>query len=168
MLVAGSYALVDKIKEENFIIFNLSSYLEGYQRLRLQPPMSVYNPEEQIFDVNYANFLLNDNNAFHDLMQIILNLYDGKRIYIIYNIDDEYNDLIAESLLKFIQQRYGYNYCIVQSYEDLDFIISNNTISNFTINGIYNLDLDKKRYIENNIKEFEHHGIKSIPKGHLF
>lgn len=168
MLVAGNYTLVNKVREENFIIFNLSSYLEGYQRLRLQPPMSVYNPEEQVFDMNYANFLLNNDVAFYDLMQIVLNLYDGRNIYILYNIDDDYNELIAESLLKFIQQRYGYNYYIIQSYEDLDFIISNDTNSNFTINGIYNLDIDKKRYIENNIKGFESNGVKFIPEGQLF
>lgn len=164
MLMAGDHTIVDRVKEEDFIIFNLSSFLEGYPRLKLQPTMGIYNVDEQIFDINYANFLLNDSNTFCDLMKIIINLYHGNNVYIIYHTDDEYNELIAESLLKFIQQRYGYNHYIIHTYEDLDFIINNSINSNFTINGIYNLDIDKKRYTEINIKGNESYGVKLIPE----
>ena len=50
--------------------------------------------------------------------------------------------MVAESLLKFIQQRYGYNGYIINEASDVEFLNE----GSFTIQGLYNLDIDKERY----------------------
>ena len=71
-------------------ILNFCSLNEQYPRLQLLPPidfrtMPVSNPElaEYEFDMRYANWLLQDENAFIDLMQIVFSLYQGYDIFLL-------------------------------------------------------------------------------------
>ena len=128
-------------------IFNLSSTLEEGERLfKLIPPFSADDyKDEKEFDINYANYVLSNDAAFIDLMKIIYLQYENnndKLIYVLVNFD-EIRDIITESLIKLIQQRYGINACIVKEYEDFDTLED----SEFDINGLYNLDQDKERYV---------------------
>lgn len=127
--------------------FNLSSTLEEGDRLfKLIPPFTVneYNDEKE-FDINYANYILNNDAAFVDMMKIVYLQYEHNNdavMYVLVDFDD-IRDTITESLIKLIQQRYGINSSIVKEYEDFDTLED----SDFDINGIFNLDQDKERYV---------------------
>ena len=56
--------------------------------------------------------------------------------------NSDYRDVITESLVKLIQQRYGYNVCIVNEIED--FIYTEE--SDFSIPGLYAYDNDFIRW----------------------
>lgn len=125
------------------VVLNLSSsYMLGTRLSSLVPPLYVDINDEKMFDMQYAKFLLENQAAFIDLMAIVLPIYEGKSVYIIAG-DDEYKELISESLLKFIQQRYGIQSVIMETLEDIPDYYEEVRIS---LEGIYNLDLDKERY----------------------
>ena len=122
MLLVGTIQnlyTTDKTKILNFCSLN-----EAYPRLRLLPPFDFRftsgNPEtmEYEFDMKYAQWLLSAPNAFIDFMQIIYNMYLGYDVFLLISEDNNLEQYI-ESLLKFIQQRYGYNGVIIKSMEDL-------------------------------------------------
>ena len=50
-----------------------------------------------------------------------------------------------ESLIKMIQQRYGYNAAVINDINDLDYV--NPEDFSFSIQGLHNLDEDKKRLV---------------------
>ena len=132
-------------------IFNLSSISEKGEKLfPLIPPFPVNifeAAEEKTFDIAYAKYILENDKAFACLMKIIYSEYekssDGIITYIMVESDDIRN-IVTESLIKLIQQRYGINSNIVNELEDWDYVEA----SNFTITGLYNLDIDKERYSE--------------------
>lgn len=132
-----------------FKVYNMSSLLElGIRLNNLIPP--VYNPDgslmdfndERMFDQWYANYLTTNNAAFIEMMNIIYDLYNGINVLILIGHDD-YKDIITESFAKFIQQRYGYNSNMLNDYNDWYYMRE----SSFTIQGIYNLDIDKERFV---------------------
>ena len=124
----------------NCEVFCFTSLNESYERLNLLPPREFGYVYDYQFDMNYANYILSNDNVFFDLMRIIFNLYIGKDVFIL--VDDEmYAEGLNDSLLKFIQQRYGYNACRINSLED--FVMSEE--SGFTEMGLINLDYDKNR-----------------------
>lgn len=99
--------------------------------------------DERQFDIAYANYLMTNEAAFVDIMKIMYNLYQGYDVFCISDVSDEYNELFVESVLKFIQQRYGFNGQILGSPEDFMYTSD----STFTIQGLYYLDLDKERFV---------------------
>lgn len=123
-------------------IFNLTSSKEGLYRINLIPPFGdqLYSKD---FDMLYANYLLQNDNAFLELMEkIVYPLYNGKSVYItVSSCLDEF-DYISESLQKFIQARYGIVSNNINDIEDLNYLQE----SNFSIDGLYNLDIDKERF----------------------
>ena len=128
-------------------ILNFCSLNEQYPRLHLLPPMDfrmmpVANPEaaEYEFDMRYANWLLQDENAFIDLMKIVFSLYQGYDIFLLVS-DDITLEAYTQSLLKFIQQRYGYNGFYITCIEDL-FNAEDQVISGI---GAVNLHDDKEK-----------------------
>ena len=145
MLMVGTIqhlTTTDKTKILNFCSFN-----ENYPRLKLLPPIDFRtttsgNPESRDyeFDLQYAQWLLNDPNAFIDLMQIVYSLYQGYDIYLLVS-EDITMEQYTQSLLKFIQQRYGYNGYYINSIEDL-FNAEDQQISGI---GAMNLHDDKER-----------------------
>lgn len=124
-----------------YIVYNLSAYIEGIQRIYLLPPddISSYYADEKTFDLLYADFIFKNDFSFMELMKIIIPIYEGKDVVLLIS---ESLENITESLLKFINGRYGIIPSIVTDEEDLDMI----TESNFTLNGLYNLDQDKNRF----------------------
>lgn len=98
--------------------------------------------DEREFDISYANYLMSNDAAFTDIMKIMYNLYQGFDVFCISDVTDEYNELFVESVLKFIQQRYGFNGQILGDVEDFKYTVD----STFTIQGLYYLDLDKERF----------------------
>lgn len=138
-------------------IFNLLSISSlGVRLNNLMPPFNtfMYNEDNLGFDIDYYNFIMNNDLAFIDLMRIMYNEYengiDCATIILIDN--DEFRDVIRDSLIKLIQQRYGINSFIVNEFDDWNYLESSQS-TNFDINGIYNFDYDKERYSVLNFDE---------------
>lgn len=135
----------------NPMVYNLSSFYSGY--INLSPMLTkiysntqfsaidknyIYSP---IFDNTYANMLLNDKDMFRCLMHIMINAANNFNVIILISHDD-YRDAVKESIIKFIQIRYGYNCWEIEDIDDLQVIDE----PFFTPMGIMNLDNDKLRY----------------------
>lgn len=121
-------------------VYNFSSLNEEYNNLYLLPPQEFGTDYNYQFDINYANYILSNDNIFFNFMQIIYNLYLGKDVFIL--IDDSIQiQGLNESLFKFIQQRYGYEASCINCMED--FLIAED--SSFSDFGLINLDNDKNR-----------------------
>ena len=69
------------------------------------------------FDIAYMNYIMNYDDVFCEFFQIIYNLYIGIDVLIIASKDD-WSENILESLLKLIQQRYGYDAVYIETDED--------------------------------------------------
>lgn len=131
----------------NTVVYNLSTMKEGFNNLRLLiPPNSIGRFTDRDFDIAYANYIIQNDNVFCEFFQIIYNLYLGIDVLIL-SAEDDWCENILESLLKLIQQQYGYN--AVQIDSDEDYIYAkNNMITDFAPFGytLYNLDQDKERF----------------------
>ena len=80
---------------------------------------------------------------FMELMKIIYNLYLHNHVYILVYQSDTF-DIVTESLMKLIQQRYGYNYQMINDISDIDYYDD----SSFSVPGLYNYDIDQERYMQ--------------------
>ena len=128
------------------MIFNLTSYKEGYTRLNLLiPPNEIGGFTDRDFDIAYAQYIMNNDIVFCQFFWIIYNLYIGNHVFIIANPMD-WSENILESLLKLIQQRYGYNAIKIDSDEDYIYAANYMTTGFAPGFGLYNLDQDKERF----------------------
>lgn len=151
---------LNDINTDDFRIFNLLSIAEvGTKLYNLIPPFTYtdYSDDNIRFDIDYYNYIISNNLAFVDLMQIMYNEYDrGIDNYSVVLIDnDDIRDSLRDSLIKLIQQRYGINSFIINELDDWNYIESSQA-TNFDINGIYQFDQDKERYTILNFDEFNH------------
>lgn len=140
MLVLCDHNCIDNNIAERFIIFNLSSLLEGFERVNLLPPFKL-DRYDRDFDIMYANYILENDNIFYEFMKIMMSLYYGLDTLILVNKDDLY-EYVNESLIKFIQQRYGIITNVINVKEDWEYVQE----SEFTIQGLFNMDKDKERF----------------------
>lgn len=160
MILFGTTNVIPYL-DDGYIIYNLSSYTEQYERIHLLPSDDIgkYYNDEKTFDLLYANSILQDDFYFMELMKIMIPIYEGKDVLLL--ISERFEN-ITESLMKFISGRYGIISYIVNEAEDLEYLNE----SNFTINGLYNLDIDKNRfsriYAISNMKdgEVEYNGFE--------
>jgi len=139
MLIIGDHECVGYLSP-HIKIYNVSSLLEGYVKLNILP-YSVRYSDEKEFDLEYALYILENDNVFFDMMKIIYNLYIGNDVYLLVTID-QFSEIVTESLLKFIQQRYGYIGNRVNEPEDFETLVD----GEFTLFGVFNLDHDKERF----------------------
>ena len=131
-------SLYSEITSEN--IYSLARIIHPLNQANNIPPIIYIDTLE--FDINYANEILNNNpKMFEDLMKIMMNSHEGY-IVIILVYRDAFRDSIMESLIKLIQQRYGYNSWIVNDIDDIDGI----TESTYSSIGLITLEEDIKRY----------------------
>ena len=127
-------------------VFNLSSMVEGFVTLRyLIPPNNIGRFTDREFDIAYMNYVLGNDNVFMDFFQIIYELYIGHDVFIVAAKED-WSENILESLLKLIQQRYGYNSVFIGS--EADYIYARNFATGEFVQGygLFNLDQDKERF----------------------
>lgn len=130
----------------NGVIFNLTSYKEGFNRLNyLVPPNEIGRFTDRDFDIAYANYIFQNDTVFCQFFQIIYNLYIGNNVFIMYNSAD-WSENILESLIKLIQQRYGYNAVRIDSDEDYIYAANNFDFGFAPGYGLFNLDQDKERF----------------------
>lgn len=147
MLMYGRGYVADILSKEKVIIYNISSLREGFKRLYyLTPPNNIGKLSSRDFDINFANYIMNYDPAFVEFFQIIYNLYIGNDVLLLMD-DADWSENLIESLLKLIQQRYGYNAISITSEEDYIYAKNSDISSKFASGyGLLSLDQDKERF----------------------
>ena len=144
MIIFGNTQTLLSLPQGTFTnVYNLSSPYDYGRRLFNLLPFSL-DTNDPNFDFIYANYIMNTNVAFMELMELVLNVYYGTDAYVLVEEDLNYKYEAAESLIKFLQQRYGILVYMVRDVEDLEGLTENP----LTSYGILNLDIDKERYYE--------------------
>lgn len=133
------------------VILNLSSLYSGYINIthliaKISPINNTGLPMPEFvnsveFDMQYASAVLSDPLLFGSLINIMLRAYEGFLVCILIQ-RDPYRDAVMESLIKLIQQRYGYNCWIIEDAEDIE-ILSEQMLQ---ANGLLTLDADIKQF----------------------
>ena len=136
------YGNIQNVQDQCFVL-SFISFDQNYRRWDLIPPNNaICKSSEWDFDVVYMHYIMDNDIVFIEFFQIIQMLYRGIDVYLI-TIEQEWCDSILESLLKLIQQRYGYNAIRVNCIDDI--IYSN--VSQFDpIYGVKNYDDDNERF----------------------
>ena len=140
MLVMCDHRCINQEVIYRSVIFNLSSLLEGFERINILPPFEM-DRYSRDFDIMYAQYLLGNDNTFYEFMKIIIAIYYGVDTIILVDRNELY-ECVNESLLKFIQQRYGLICNNINEIEDWEAVQE----CDFTLQGLYNLDQDKERF----------------------
>ena len=146
MLYYGEAYMLQYLSSET-VVYNITSFKEGLVKLNLLPPIDrrLCRDGGRDFDMYYAQWILCNDNIFFDFFRIIFDLYMARDVYLVMDSQD-WSENILESLLKLIQQRYGYNAAYIDSFEAYIYA-QNNMISQFEPTyGLMNLDQDKDRY----------------------
>lgn len=138
MLYYGNSANV----QDDCLVLNFTSAKEGYKKLDLIPPNSLGAISEYDFDVKYMNWIMSDDYRFSQMFQIIDALSAGRDVYIMIG-NEGWSEMLIESLLKLIQQRYGYNALRVNCFDDLLYTTPSEFNKTY---GLINLDMDNDRY----------------------
>lgn len=130
MVAIDNPLLINDIKNQfnrPVTVFNLSSLYSGYidvTDLCMVAPinntgMNMPDFVQSIdFDIAYASAINNNQILFYKLMLMISAAYEGMIVIILIQ-HDPYRDAIMESLIKYVQQRYGYPIWIINDPEDI-------------------------------------------------
>ena len=146
MLMYGPASAADIKFGGKGVMYNLSSMREGFISLQaLIPPNTIGRLTDREFDIAYANYIMSNDTLFCIFFQIIYNLYIGKDVFIIVSTED-WSENLLESLLKLIQQRYGYNSVLINTEADYLYAANSMNFGFAPEYGIYNLDQDKERF----------------------
>lgn len=130
---------------------NLTSYYADIPYLGNLNPSIEYIPESILngdcadpnFDIAYHEYIFNNDAAFIQFMSIIVPEYMNPDVLVQILIErSEYRDVIVESLMKLIQQRYGNNCYLIQTEEDFAYTER----QSFSIPGLFTLDKDISRW----------------------
>lgn len=134
------------------VTYNLSSYYSDVPTLNRLIPSVEYISEDIMmediscfptFDIEYGKYIIQNTDAFIQLMNIMVYAFTSPDTLVQILIGrSEFRDAITESLVKLIQQRYGYNICIVNEIED--FLYTEE--SDFSIPGLFTIDQDLARW----------------------
>ena len=146
MLMYGPASAADIKFGGKGVMYNLSSMREGFISLQaLIPPNTIGRLTDREFDIAYANYIMSNDTLFCIFFQIVYNLYIGKDVFIIVSTED-WSENLLESLLKLIQQRYGYNAVLINTEADYLYAVTSMNFEFAPGYGIYNLDQDKERF----------------------
>lgn len=131
---------------QNVIVFNITSLNESIPKLKLlTPPGNIGYLDGRDFDIAYYNYIFSYDNVFFEFFQIIYNLYIGNDVYLAMIDGIDWSENLMESLLKVIQQRYGYNAYRIEYPQDYQNALNHRSDFDPTF-GLVNLDADKMRY----------------------
>lgn len=145
MLMYGDARAADLVADNtDTMVYNITSLNERYRRARLDllPPNSLGANSEYDYDVKYMEWVFANDGVFMNFMKIILDLYNGLNVFLVITHED-WSDMMLESLLKLIQQRYGYNSISIENPEDLFYAEDEGFNPEY---GLINLDQDLARY----------------------
>lgn len=138
---------------DQVIKYNLTSYYAGIPMLNHLIPSVEYIPEDVIngdrtdasFDVAFHGYIMQNDNAFKQLMDIMAVEFNSVNVLIQILIEvSDYRNAIAESLAKLIQQRYGHNIFYVMTLEDFMYTEVN---QDFSVPGLFMMDQDLGRWM---------------------
>ena len=107
--------------------------------------------DNPIFDMAYHRYIFDNDISFNEFMSIVMpaNTNPDCLVQVLIK-QSEFRDVFTESLLKLIQQRYGYNCYIVNEIDD--FIYAEE--SDFSIPGLFAFEEDRSRwFMLNNVGE---------------
>ena len=129
------------------VVLSLTCMMEGIEQLNIlprdNPNMFSKSIDDRINDSFIANYIIGNDSVFMEFFsKVMYPAYAGLDVIILISLGGIY-DQITEFLMKFIQQRYGYNCAIINYASDFDYIDKN---MSFSIQGIYQFDQDKLRY----------------------
>lgn len=144
------YAYRSDAYSYNFYEYSLSSITaRAYPIMELLPnPELMSIPYEGVitafedpeFDAAYATYVLQNRDQFLTLMRLVLPLYDDPNAcVIVYIADSPVRNVISESLIKLIEQRYGYATYIIYEPHDLECLKDD---MSFSPRGILNIQED--------------------------
>lgn len=143
--------LLEAKRIRQVVRYNLSSYYSDVPTLNMLIPSSEYIAEElmegdcslPVFDIEYHKFIFENNEAFMQFMNLIIPVFGSPEVLVQILINQsEFRDIITESLIKLIQQRYGYNAYIVNEVDD--FLYTEE--SSMSIPGLFIMDQDLYRW----------------------
>lgn len=128
------------------VVYNLSSlsYM-GVKLDYLTPPYNILTTvrADREFDIAYAQYILTNDAVFADMFKLIHANYLGYNVFVLVG-GDEARQLITESLMKFINQRYT---LIPRYFATIDDIPDYYDEDHIYVDGIYNMDADRERYV---------------------
>lgn len=141
----------NKFYGREIAILNLSSLYSGYTSIanlitNISPMNTIGTPMPEFvdsydFDMQYASAIFNNPMLYESFINIMMRSYAGQIVCILVQ-RDPYRDAVMESLIKLIQQRYGYNCWLIEEPEDIDVISEQMMLPN----GIITLDNDIAQY----------------------
>lgn len=149
MLLYGTVEVAKSLLEnDNIHFYNFTSLSEMFNRNNLNlipPPHTLVANTEYEFDVQYMHWILDNDINFVNFMKIIMDLYNGIDAFLVIANGnyDNWSDVLVESLLKLIQQRYGIVAARINEYNDIYYAEDSNFVEGY---GVMNLDMDKERY----------------------
>lgn len=151
-----------KLKSESGVVpvFNFYSVIQiGEWARALEPLPNVlerlsfaftFNDDQYTldFDRQYAFQLLSNQNSFTMLMKIMMLVETMDEVIIITNHSNPYVEVVVDSLIKFIQQRYSIQSYIINDIGDIDSFATSNFKTEEGFNN-YMMDVNKiKRFID--------------------
>lgn len=147
MIIFGAPNVVLPIIQgrNDFIVYNLSANIvnPSIPTLNLQY-LKGLDFTNKDYDNIFANMVFENDSIFIEFMKLILPLRDGYNVAILIYREENLFDPFSETIAKLIQQRYGYNYQMINTMDDYNEWDD----SNFDINGTFLLDRDSDRYIQ--------------------
>ena len=145
------YELLEYKGIRQVVSYNLSSYYSDVPTMNALIPNIQHMSEELLqgdcvipqFDIEFGNYIINTNEAFLQFMNIVIPAYMNPDMLVQILIGhSDFRDAITESLIKLIQQRYGYNSYIVNDIEDFLCVDE----SDFSIPGLFAIDEDINKW----------------------
>ena len=149
MLVFGpARACLGAIRQNKpFAIFNFTSLNESINYLnRLVMPADWSSISYEQYRAAYYRYLITDDYAFVQLMNIMIPLEEGIDVFICIDTST-LNSVVSwlnDLLMEFIQDRYGYTAVIINEASDIDSFNSGDY--GFNVPGIMAMDQDRTRY----------------------
>jgi hypothetical protein len=127
MIIFGNNNIVPHLllNGERYFVLNFFNPTNLGTRLdRLWPPNIILQTcelESIAFCNAYTSYLLQNNEAFQDFMEIMMAMYysDSQDVFVLTDLDSAPVVAMCETIIKLIQQRYGYNCYVANSPEDV-------------------------------------------------
>ena len=157
MLLIGNH---DTISRATYILSQKNTYVHivnlSSANLNIRPSSLFYVPRSDMetidYDIEYANFIFQNTQQRVEFLYMVHQLQIGIPVVILIG---NYPGMLemAESLLKLIQSRYGYNGYIITN-DDLEYIYDFE--SEFSVPGLLLFDQEKTELDEIFLEEEKH------------